>query len=79
MQEDKKAFDKIARVLKSETGYSGEKMPNKDFLAYIGLLKNSSKDNVPPHDRYTYLKDAMPKNIHKINSNLRKAFKKDEK
>ena len=53
-------------------------MPNKDFKAYIENLKNSTKENIPSYDRYTYYKEAMPKNIHKINSNLKKAFKKEE-
>ena len=78
MQDDKNAFDKIQRVLKSETGYSDEKMPNKDFIAYIGLLKNATKENIPAYDRYTYYKEALPKNIKKINDNLKKAFKKEE-
>ena len=54
-------------------------MPNEDFLAYIALHKNSNKDSIPSHDRYTFYSETIPKNIHKINSNLKKAFKKEEK
>ena len=54
-------------------------MPTKDFLAYISRMKNNdAESNIPEIDRYTYYKTALPKRIHKIHSNLKKAFKKDE-
>ena len=77
---DSEAFSKIQRVLESEDGYSGENLPSKDFQKYIADLRSSAEgSNLPEYDRYTYYKDVLPKRIHKIHSNLRRAFKKEDK
>ena len=54
-------------------------MPSKDFKAYIAALKKSINENISEDDKYNYLKGSIPSKVQKINKNLMKAFKKDDK
>ena len=77
-QREKQAMEQSNLARHSE-GYTADNLPTEDFLAYVALLKKACKENVSEHDRYTFFKDAIPKRIHKVHTDLKKAFKQDGK